>query len=66
MNVDETTGVTNGELARLIARVEAKIDKVTEDHETRIRRVERVMYISVGLAATGATSGLSALIGALT
>lgn len=55
--------VTNGELARWLERVEKKIDVITADHETRLRRIERAMYVSIGLAATGATSGLAAMIG---
>lgn len=57
--------VTNSELARSLVRIESKLDRATEDHEARLRRVERFAYISIGLAAAGATSGVSALLSAM-
>lgn len=57
--------VTNAELARLLVRIESKLDKVAEDHETRIRRIERFAYVSLGLAGAGATSGVGALLAAI-
>jgi len=56
--------VTNAELSRSLVRIEAKLDQVTGDHEIRLRRIERYVYISLGLAAAGAASGLSALFSA--
>ena len=57
--------VTNDELSRSLVRIELKLDRVTEDHEQRLRRIERVLYVSLGLAGAGTTSGLGALIAAL-
>lgn len=57
--------VTNAELSRSLIRIESKLDKVTEDHEVRLRRVERVMYLAIGLGTAGITSGLGALMSAL-
>ncbi len=57
--------VINAELSRALTRIEAKLDKATEDHELRLRRVERVQYIALGLAGAGTTSGLGALIAAI-
>lgn len=57
--------VTNSELSRSLVRIESKLDKVAEDHEMRLRRTERMMYVAIGLAAAGATSGLGALLTAL-
>lgn len=57
--------ISNGEMRRWLERVESKLDTAISDHEDRIRRVERAMYVSVGLAAAGATSGMGALATAL-
>lgn len=57
--------MTNAELRRSLARIESKLDRVTDDHEVRLRKVERWVWTSVGLAAAGATSGVGALFSAL-
>lgn len=57
--------VTNAELGRSLVRIESKLDKVSEDHEQRIRRTERFLYVALGMAGAGTTSGMSALIAAL-
>lgn len=54
--------VTNAELGRSLVRIEGKLDTVTSDHERRIRTLERWMYVNVGLAVAGATSGLGGLL----
>lgn len=36
--------VTLGEVARLLHRIEARLEQVTGDHETRLRRIERWVY----------------------
>ena len=54
--------VTNGELARSLTRIESKLDKVSDDHETRLRPIERISYIALGLAVAGASTGFSSLI----
>lgn len=54
--------VTNGELARALIRIESKLDKVSDDHENRLRRIERISYIALGLAVTGASTGFSSLV----
>ena len=54
--------ITTAELTRWLRRVEHKLDMVTNDHEARLRRVERALYVSVGLAAAGATSGIAGLL----
>jgi hypothetical protein len=52
--------VTLGELKRWLDRIEKKLDTVTQDHENRIRRAERFVYIVSGLALAG--SGVSSFI----
>ena len=55
--------VSNGELSRWLTRVEHKLDKVSNDHENRLRRTERAMYVAMGLALAGGVSGIGALLG---
>lgn len=57
--------VTNAELSRSLARIELKLDGVAQDHEKRIRNVERMLYITLGLASAGATSGVGSFIAAM-
>lgn len=56
--------LTLGELARSLARIEHKLDQAIGDHETRLRRVERVMWVALGLAAAGGVSGIGTLLSA--
>jgi hypothetical protein len=56
---------SNAELGRSLTRIEGKLDKVTEDHEGRLRRVERTLYVTLGLAGAGVTSGVGSFIAAL-
>lgn len=36
--------MTNGELGRWLQRIESKLDRAIDDHERRLRSVERWMY----------------------
>lgn len=54
--------ITNAELMRWLTRIERKIDDVIGDHEHRLRRVERVMYMTAGIALAGMGTGASSLI----
>lgn len=54
--------VTNAELGRSLVRIEAKLDTVNIDHERRIRTLERWMYVNLGLAVAGATTGIGGLL----
>ncbi|MBX6357645.1 MAG: hypothetical protein IRZ05_17555 [Micromonosporaceae bacterium] len=56
--------LTLGELARSLVRIEMKLDQAIGDHETRLRRVERVMWVALGLAAAGGVSGIGTLLSA--
>lgn len=38
------TEMTNGELGRWLSRIESKLDRAMDDHERRLRSVERWMY----------------------
>lgn len=57
--------VTNSELSRSLERIEVKLDKVADDHERRLRVVERTLYITLGLATAGATSGVGTFVASL-
>lgn len=57
--------VTLAELARGQMRIEHKLDRVTEDHERRLRQLERAVWIATGTGAAGFTSGLAALLGVI-
>lgn len=60
--MNDEGALTNGELGRWLTRVETKIDHAVSDHESRIRRIERSMYVAIGLATAGVASGLSSLL----
>lgn len=36
--------ITNAEMGRWLERIEAKLDKAIDDHERRLRQVERWVY----------------------
>lgn len=57
--------VTNSELSRSLERIESKLDKVADDHEKRLRAVERTLYITLGLASAGVTSGVGTFIASM-
>lgn len=61
--------VDTGELARTLGRFEQTLDRVEArlatqlaDHEQRLRRLERMTYVAVGLAVAGGSSGVGALL----
>jgi predicted component of type VI protein secretion system len=57
--------MSSGEMARSLHRIETKLDRAIDDHEQRLRRVERWMWTSLGLASLGAAGGVSAALRAL-
>lgn len=46
-----------------LKRVEHKLDKAIADHESRLRMIERAMFVALGLALAGGVTGVSALLG---
>lgn len=54
--------ITLGEIRRSLERIEKKLDQVALDHEQRIRRTERIMHASLGLALAGAGTGVTGLL----
>lgn len=54
--------MTHGELSRWLERVEGKLDKQLDDHETRLRKVEKFMYVATGLSAA-LGSGIGSFVG---
>jgi hypothetical protein len=59
MSPDE---VSNAELARWMMRVEAKIDLLAQDHEDRLRALEKAVWIATGLGGAALTSGVGAIV----
>lgn len=59
---DDLREMTMGEVARTLARIEQKLDAITSDHEQRLRRVERYVWVMTGVGATGATTGVASLV----
>lgn len=56
--------IGDGEMIRWLTRMEATLDRIANDHETRLRRTERVMYVAMGLALAGGISGGASLLSA--
>jgi hypothetical protein len=54
--------VTNDELVRTMDRIERKLDMITTDHESRLRRIERAVWVMTGVGGVGITSGVGALL----
>lgn len=54
--------VTLGELGRSLARIEAKVDTVTGDHEKRLRNVEKWMYALPPTIAVAIASVIAAIV----
>jgi hypothetical protein len=54
--------VSTGELQRTLARIEAGQVRVVEDHEARLRRVERWMYTVPPTIVVSATAIIIAIV----
>jgi hypothetical protein len=50
---------TMGEIARTMQRMDARMERVVEDHEQRLRRIERWMYV---LPPTVITAGAAVIL----
>lgn len=46
-----------GSIERQLERIERKLDKVTDDHEKRIRALERSLWLAGGIALVGGGGG---------
>jgi hypothetical protein len=52
-------GVTDmTSIERQLERIERKLDKVTDDHEKRIRALERSLWVAGGIALAGTGTGV--------
>lgn len=54
--------MTIAELGRLILRVEQKLDRVTDDHEGRLRNLEKAVWVATGLGGAAIASSIGALL----
>ena len=54
--IEDMTSITLGEIGRTMNRMDARMERVVEDHEQRLRRVERWMYV---IPPTIITAGVS-------
>lgn len=54
--------ITNAELGRLLSRLEAKLDRLADDHESRLRRLEQAVWAATGVGGAGIASGVAALV----
>lgn len=53
---------TLGEIVRTLAKIEARLDRVMNDHEIRLRRVERWMYAIPATLLMAGTSIVAAVL----
>lgn len=53
---ESTSDVTMGEIARTMARMDQRMERVVEDHEKRLRRIEKWVYL---LPPTVITAGVA-------
>lgn len=51
-----------GEIIRTLGKIEARLDRVLADHETRLRRIERWVYAIPATIIVAAASVASAII----
>lgn len=49
-------------IERQLARIEHKLDKVADDHEGRIRKLERSFYTAAGIAMVSGATGVVSLL----
>ena len=61
-----TDDLTMAEMGRTMVRIEGKLDKVTADHEDRLRRLEKAVWIATGTGAAGLASSLAAILTGVT
>ena len=56
--------VTIGEVVRRLGNIESKMDKILDDHESRLRRVERGTYVALGVAVAAGMTGAGSILSA--
>jgi hypothetical protein len=59
MPLSNESDITLGEIGRTMARMDARMERVVDDHEHRLRRVERWMYV---LPPTVITAGCAVIL----
>ena len=59
MPLSSSEDFTMGEISRTMTRMDARMERVIDDHEARLRRVERWMYV---LPPTVITAGAAVIL----
>lgn len=54
--------ISNAELARWMHRIEQALAKIVDDHEQRLRTVERRLWIMTGVASAGVVTSVGAVL----
>jgi hypothetical protein len=57
--------VTLGEVARTTMRIERKLDGLSDDHERRLRALERWMWGAIALGGAGSAAAINQLVHAV-
>lgn len=54
--------LTLAEIGRTLLRLEASLDRVSNDHESRLRYLERAVWVATGLGGAALASAIGTLI----
>lgn len=54
--------LTMAEIGRTMMRLESKLDRVTDDHEGRLRYLERAVWVATGLGGAALASAVGTLL----
>lgn len=54
--------VTLAEIGRTVMRLEMKLDRTVEDHEGRLRYLERAVWLATGLGGAALASAIGTLL----
>lgn len=51
------------EIGRTLVRLEGMFDRVTADHESRLRYLEKAIWVATGLGSAALASAVATLVG---
>lgn len=55
-------GLTLSEIGRTVMRLESKLDRSLDDHEKRLRYLERAVWVATGLGGAALASAIGTLV----